>query len=159
MSFTDTLLDRMESTVDDEYQATVLHRSSSISWYAVVYLTMALSAALAWLVPTDRSWIALLPFAPILIASLIGLSWMKRQVPRPRYMRFTPAEWGLIFLILCIMLGGMYYNDPDANLATATGFVVGGIIGGVVAMVSTKLSTKHGRKRDEDRLDGELADD
>ena len=159
MNFNDRIIANYESGVDDEYQAAIMHKSSTLAWHYVSYANLFLAALLAWLVPTNNTWIPLLATAPILIGAFASISWIKKHVPRPRAANLTPMDWALMILAGCLWLGGLYYNNTDATFATAAGYVTGALVGGVVGWSVMFWIQKRGRRQDEARLDAEYADD
>lgn len=159
MTLTDNLLDRVEATVDDEYQRAVLHKGSTVSLYYGAYLSVFLGAALAWLVPADRAYVPLLAIVPPVVGSIIGTAWVKRRVPRPRLARPGPLEVAVAIVATGIWLAGIQFNRPDGDLQTALGLVTGAIVGGVIAFFAIRVFTREARERDEERLDAEFGDD
>ena len=123
MSLGDTVIAGYESTVEDEYQASILHRANTISFHLATYGFLALGAALAWLVPNELFWVSLLVIVPMLVSALVGMSWMRRRAPRPTVHMPGPAGWALIIFIAFAWIAGLQYNAPDTDTSTALSLI------------------------------------
>lgn len=155
----DRIVERYDATVEDEYQSNLMHRSNTIGYHIAYYGYLFIAAALAWIVPAERNWAPLIVVVPMLASAFVATAWMKRNAPRPRILKPTPTEIAMLIVIVGVWLGGLQYNDPNANLATALGLVSGGIVGGIVGYAAGAWALKRGRRKDIERLDAEFADD
>lgn len=159
MSYGDTLIARYDATVEDEYQANLMHRSNTIGYHIASYGYVFVAAAMAWIVPPDKNLAPIMVLVPMFAAVLAATGWMKRKAPRPKLLKPTPAEIAITIVALGLWLGGMQYNDPHASSATAGGLVSGGVFGGIIGYMISAWSTKRGRRKDIERLDAEFGDD
>lgn len=152
----DTLLQRSEQTVDDEYQARVMHEANTLYTIFSVYVTIACCALLAWLLPGKLSILSMIPLIIPWASYSESSRWMKMKAPRPRPWRFTKRELAFFAMLICIHVGGLGYQFSDADFATGgfLGAIVGGVLGGT--LMSAKM--REDRKKDQARLDAELED-
>lgn len=84
----DELLERADRTVDDEYQAQVMHRANTLSTFFTVYLSYACSLILAWCLPGNYT----LFFCRTCDGSILGVHGIipVDEAPRPSP---TPMEF------------------------------------------------------------------
>lgn len=159
MSYGDTVVRRAEDAVDDEYQAQVTHKASTVGLQYCLWSTMALAALLAWVLPGALSlWSFAVLVIPGVAAALGAGRWMRRHAPRPRYIGPTATDWAVILPAAAVMLAGILVHAFDGRPAAAAGMVTGGIIAGVAAPWVTRRRARRGRQRDERRLDADLED-
>ncbi|MGO1949707.1 MAG: hypothetical protein ACTH1D_08740 [Mycobacteriaceae bacterium] len=158
VTYGDNMIRRMEDSVDDEYQAEIMHKASSVGMQYYWWTLLGLGVVFAWVLPGFYSLLSiLLVWAPAL-AVTASQWWMKRYAPRPRFMAMTPGEWAALIPGLAVMCAGMLVNAYDGELSTAAGMVVGGLVGGFAGGWYAKNRARTVRERDERRLDAEIDD-
>lgn len=158
MGYPQQVLNNYDNTVDDEYERQLLHRSSTVTFYAAMWLSFVGGAVLAWALPGNSAlWSALLLFIPA-AAQAIGTRWLRRHVPAPRFAKLSTGEWFALVVILAIWLTGLTVNVWDSSLPAATGALVGAIIGGGLAVFLGPRITRWRRNRDTAKLDATLDD-
>lgn len=81
MSYGDTLIARYDATVEDEYQANLMHRSNTIGYHIASYGYVFVAAAMAWIVPPDKNLAPIMVLVPMFAAVLAATGWMKRKAP------------------------------------------------------------------------------
>ena len=72
MNYNDATLHYFDASVDDEYERTMLHRSSTVSMYLMIWFTFTIGAVLAWVLPGLLSLWSVVMFLPPLLANLLG---------------------------------------------------------------------------------------
>lgn len=163
MSIGNTIIAGYESTIEDEYQANLLHKSNTIAFHISFYGSIVLGAVLAWILPSGNAGLPLLVLLPMVAGSMVGLNWLKKRTPRPRPMLPSPVEWAVLIFTMSMWVTGLIYNSSmdsaSEGLGTAIGGVVGGVIGGAIGFTVAMWALKRGRARDIKRLDAEFADD
>lgn len=157
MSYNDATLQYFDKSVDDEYERAMLHRSSTVSMYLMIWFSFAAGALLAWVLPGLLSFWSMLLFLPPLLGNLLGERWLKQHAPRPAYPGLPRRDWAILIPILLIWLGGIFYNVFEGT-APALSMVIGGIFGGLFANWFIKKHNARNRQRDAERLNSELED-
>lgn len=158
MSYADELLRRNDAAVDDEYQAQINHRSATVGLAYTFWATLVTGAILAWLLPGWQSLTSILVYLPIVTGIVAGQQWMKTRAPRPRAIRLTAGEWALTIPILAVWLAGAFVRGFGGEPAAGLGMICGGVIGGLLGGWLSIRGASAARRRDETRLDAELAD-
>lgn len=152
----DELLKRAEQTVDDEYQARVMHQANSLYTVFSAYLSYACGAMLAWLLPGKLTILSMIPLIAPWLAYMESSRWMKSKAPRPRPWKFTRRELVIFVVLIGLWVGGMAYRSSEADFAVGSfiGAIVGGVLGGI--LMSAKM--RKDRRKDQTRLEAELED-
>ncbi|MBC3186141.1 hypothetical protein H7347_06070 [Corynebacterium sp. zg-331] len=104
MSYADYVIRRQERLVDDEFERAMLHKASTVSLAYSYWLSLTITATLAWLLPGDHAYLSLVALLPALFSPLGGLHWLRRTTPRPRYQRNSTPECiaaVFIFIVIC----------------------------------------------------------
>nr|WP_120492124.1 hypothetical protein [Corynebacterium lactis] len=163
MSYADSVIDRYEATVDDEYQRMLLHQSSTVAFTALMWLSYILAVALIWALPGPNMEIAaMVMFVLPLLGLIVGQWWLRRRVPLPRVNKISIGEIIALVLILALFIGGMARSRMMVGSELAgylTGSVVGVGMGLALVLVIFKIIYPMIRQRDQRRLDRELGED
>ena len=158
MSYNDATLHYFDASVDDEYERTMLHRSSTVSMYLMIWFNFTVGAVLAWVLPGVLSlWSALL-FLPPLLSNLIGEHWLKRHTPRPNYPGLPRRDWAIGIPVLLIWMAGIAHNAFDGITGPTWAMIAGGILGGILAHWATTKHNARNRRKDTERLNDQLDD-
>ena len=164
-NFGDSIVDYVDSTATDEFEAATYHKANSVGFYTSL-LGMALAGAiLAWVLPGRQAlWSVIVLLIP-LISSAASSQWMRNYVATPVIrLRDTPRGVLITYFALCaVWLAGLIVTggfDPSGSFdsAGATGAVVGAVVGAVAAGTVFQRISKRRRQRDQARLDAEAED-
>lgn len=164
-NFGDSIVNYVDGTATDEFEAATYHKASSVGFYTSLIGMALVGAILAWALPARQSlWSAIVLLIP-LISSAASTQWMRNYVAEPIFqLRDTPRSvlityWTLcaVWLVGVIVTGGF---DPSGSFdsAGATGAIVGAVVGAVVAGTMFGRLSKKRRQRDLERLDAEAED-
>ena len=164
-NFGDSIVNYVDGTATDEFEAATYHRANSVGFYTSL-LGMALAGAiLAWVLPgREALWSGVVLVIPLL-SSAAGTQWMRNYVASPViHLRDTPRGVMVTYFVLCaiwlvgLIVTGGFGGSDNFDSTGAGGVIVGAIIGAVVAgLVSHQISKKR-RRRDQARLDAEAED-
>lgn len=158
MGYPHHVLNNYDNSVDDEYERQLLHRSSTVTFYAITWLSFLGGAVLAWALPgTYALWSAILLFIPA-AGQAIGTWWLRKQTAAPRFTKLSPGEWFAIIVILGVWLAGLTVNVWDGSSSAAVGALIGGIVGGGLAAILGPRITRKRRERDMTKINESLAD-
>lgn len=158
MSYGDTYLRRIDDAVDDEYQANVMHRAAAVGARYNWLGTLAVVAALGWILPGEYAlWGSVLAVLPLLIGSVAETSWMKKRAPRPRALRLAPWELVVTVTMLVVWMSGIWFHGASTN-SDLKSAVSGCITGVIVVLLLGRWLANRVRVKDEARLDAELED-
>ena len=164
-NFGDSIVDYVDGTATDEFEAATYHKANSVGFYTSL-LGMALAGAiLAWVLPGRQAlWSVIVLLIP-LISSAASSQWMRNYVATPVIrLRDTPRGVLITYFALCaVWLAGLIVTggfDPSGSFdsAGATGAVVGAVVGAVAAGTVFQRISKRRRQRDQARLDAEAED-
>lgn len=164
-NFGDSIVNYVDSTATDEFEAATYHKANSVGFYTSL-LGMALAGAiLAWVLPGRQAlWSVIVLLIP-LISSAASSQWMRNYVATPVIrLRDTPRGVLITYFALCaVWLAGLIVTggfDPSGSFdsAGATGAVVGAVVGAVAAGTVFQRISKKRRRRDQARLDAEAED-
>lgn len=158
MNYNDATLHYFDASVDDEYERSMLHRSSTISMYLMIWFTFTVGAVLAWVLPGLLSLWSVVVFLPPLLANLLGEHWLKQHTPRPNYPELPRRDWAIGIPIAAIWMAGVTYNAFDTTVIAIVAMVAGGILGGFLASRSIMKHNARNRQKDTERLNAELDD-
>jgi hypothetical protein len=158
MSYGDTVVERVEETVDDEYQERIVHQTYTVIWRYSYFATLIAGAVLAWVLPGKLSAWSALVLLPLAVSSVAGDQWMKQYSPRPRALRMTAGEGVLMAVLMLAWIAGVFLRVQSSDSSMAWGVLISGVTGAVIAYPSTAWSLKRTRAADEQRLDAELED-
>ncbi|WPF66958.1 MULTISPECIES: hypothetical protein [unclassified Corynebacterium] len=156
MSYADFAIKQHERLVDDEFERAMLHKSSTVALAYNDWLCLGSAVILAWILPGYYSLAGLIAIAPITFSRLIGIQWLRRFTPRPRYL--APSKWEIILqvIIFAAIVVGVFHNigwpkDPFSFILPASG----GLLGTYYAYKRSEA------RREEDRkaLDRKLGPD
>lgn len=153
----DSILSKVEGNVVDEYQESMVHKSSTVALSLVPVFAYLLGAILAWAIPGPRAYLSILVMLPIVGPELIGSNWLKAHAPRPGFNR-KQLHWtqGVVTMVLAfIMIAGMAYNAADGEWEP---LILGGIVGAVAAIIFLPFSLNRRKKKDEERLNAQYED-
>ena len=152
-NFGDSIVNYVDSTATDEFEAATYHKANSVGFYTSLIGMALVGAILAWVLPGRQSlWSAIVLLIP-LISSAASSQWMRNYVASPIF-RLPPRSIIVTYWALCaVWLAGVIVTGGFES-AGATGAIVGAIA--VVVMAGT-ISKKR-RQRDQTRLDAEAED-
>ena len=164
-NFGDSIVDYVDDTAADEFEAATYHKANSVGFYTSLIGMALVGAILAWVLPGRQSlWSVVVLLIPI-ISSAASSQWMRNYVASPIFqLRNTPRSIIVIYFALCaVWLAGLIVTggfDPSGGFdsAGATGAIVGAIVGAVAAGTVFESISKQRRKRDQARLDAEAED-
>lgn len=160
MSYGDTVIERVNALVDDEYQAQTAHQAATVGARYSMWASLFAGAVLAWVLPGNYALLSfVVMLVPMLTSEITAEQWMRRRAPRPRYMSLRPVEWGLLILFLGVALAGVLVRVFDGSMASAAGMLVGSVLGASVGIWISRRETARRRLLDERRLDADLDDD
>ncbi|WP_018118740.1 hypothetical protein [Corynebacterium mastitidis] len=155
MSYGDYVIRRQERLVDDEFERAMLHKSATVALSYNDWLILAACAALVWLLPGNYALAGLIAIVPLSFSRFLGIQWMRRTVPLPRYAVPSKGEFLGMVAAMAIIAVGLYHNlgwpkDPFSFLP-----LLGGLTGSYYAY------RRSGARREADRraLDAEQAED
>lgn len=158
--FGDHYVALVEDNADDEYQASIEHKSNTVAVNAMYYGVLVSVALLAWGLPSELSLYSLLPIVVFAFLAVKNL-WMRNYAPTPRPVidkrTILPA-----LLLLLVALAGWAFNiatgpGADSNaLGSLGGSIVGSVIGVSVALIFTPRILHRQRKNDEERFNREI---
>lgn len=157
MSFNDKILERYDTSVDDEFERETLYRSMAISYAWAINLTFVACAILAWVLPGLYSMWAVLPMAFLIFAMATGDRWRRQRTPSPRPTPYSKIEYVLIALVSLLVISGVYKNTlgiVDSDISR--GFLIGGVMSVVCSIFIMKNISIKQRQRDRERLDAQL---
>ena len=163
MSYADSLINRYEATVDDEYQRMLLHQSSTVAFTAMMWLCYILAVVLIWAMPgRNMEIVAIALFLIPLLALVVGQNWLRRKVPLPRISRLSKGEVVALVIVFALWVGGIA-RSRGTNGEELVGYLVGSLIGagvgiGIVLFIF-KVVYPAVRGHDQRRLDRELDED
>lgn len=156
MSYADFSIKRYERLVDDEFERSILHKSSTVALAYNDWLSLGSAVVLAWILPGHYSVAGLIAIIPITLSRFIGVQWLRRSIPRPRYLAPSKREFVLLLVCFAAMTVGVFQNigwpkDPFSFLLP----VSGGLLGSYYAY------KRSAARREEDRkiLDRKLGPD
>ncbi|MEK0372203.1 hypothetical protein [Corynebacterium mastitidis] len=156
MSYGDYVIRRQERLVDDEFERAMLHKSATVALAYNDWLILLVCAILVWVLPGYYALAGLLAIIPLLFSRIIGIQWMRRTVPLPRYAVPSKGEFLGMLAAMAIVMVGFFENvgwpkDPFSFLIP----FLGGLTGSYYAY------RRSGARREADRraLDAEQAED
>ncbi|KQB86295.1 hypothetical protein [Corynebacterium lowii] len=153
MSYADYVIKRTNRLVDDEFEQAMLHKSSTVALAYNDWFCIVLGVIFAWVLPGAYSLLAcIILLIPLTLPRLIGVYWMRRTVPIPRYSTQSPPEFILSVLLMVCMGVGIFHNIGWPSDPFAFTPFIGGLGG---AYYGYKRSEKR-REEDRKRLDKEL---
>lgn len=164
-TFGDTIVNYVDGTAADEFEAATYHKANSVGIYTSLIGTAFVGAILAWALPGRQSqWSVIVLLIPI-ISSAVSSQWMRNYAASPIFqLRNTPRSilvtyWALcaVWLVGVIVTGG-FGPSSGFDSAGATGAIVGAIVGAVAAGTVFERISKKRRQRDQARLDAETED-
>lgn len=158
MSYPTSVIERYDASVDDEYERSILHRSSTVAVRVSYLSALLLMAVLAWVLPGAHSLWAIALFLPLGFGEFISRRWMSRQVARPRPVSPSPFETTLLLAMTAIALVGTGHNREMLTPGFVSGGLIGIIFGAVLAIVLTSRRARRQRATDRARLESELED-
>lgn len=163
MSYADSVIQRYEATVDDEYQRMLLHQSSTVGFTAMMWLCYMLAVVLIWAMPGQNMEAAAVAiFLVPLLALLIGQGWLRKRIPLPRINRVSKGEAAALCVVILLWIAGIARSRMMIGMELA-GYLAGAIVGagmGLAAVFFTfKVVYPAVRDRDQRRLDRELDED
>ncbi len=164
-NFGDSIVNYVDGTATDEFEAATYHKASSVGFYTSLIGMALVGAILAWVLPGRQAlWSAIVLLIP-LISSAASTQWMRNYVASPVIrLRDTPRGVLVTYFALCavwlvgvIVTGGF---DPSGSFdsAGASGAIVGAVVGAVVAGVTSHQFSKKRRQRDLERFAAEAED-
>lgn len=163
MSFNDSLIQRFEDTVDDEYQRIIVHQSSTVSLNAMMWANFVAAAVLVWVFPSPQTrLITMVMFLTPLVGALVGQRWLRKRIPTPRANKLT--RWEVIGLAVVIVawISGTAMAE-GADLPETAGYFSGALMGALcgiaIAAFLFKVLVPKIRQRDQKRLDKQYGDD
>lgn len=164
-NFGDSIVNYVDGTATDEFEAATYHKASSVGFYTSLIGMALVGAILAWVLPGRQAlWSAIVLLIP-LISSAASTQWMRNYVASPVIrLRDTPRGVLVTYFALCavwlvgvIVTGGF---DPSGSFdsAGASGAIVGAVVGAVVAGVTSHQVSKKRRQQDLKRFAAETED-
>lgn len=128
-SYSDAIIDQADASVDDEFERQMLHKSSTVTVKWMSWSILLTAAMLAWaLQGPDTLWTVLICLAP-LVATWIGVAWLRKSVPTPRPVALSRIEWVALILIIVVWLAGIavrgFGSSPSFTIAAAVGAMFG----------------------------------
>ena len=152
-NFGDSIVNYVDGTATDEFEAATYHKANSVGFYTSLIGMALVGAILAWVLPGRQSlWSAIVLLIP-LISSAASSQWMRNYVASPIF-RLPPRSIFVTYWALCaVWLAGVIVTGGFES-AGATGAIVGAIAGVVMAGTISKKR----RQRDQTRLDAEAED-
>lgn len=164
-NFGDSIVDYVDGTATDEFEAATYHKANSVSFYTTLLGVALAGAILAWVLPGREALWSVAALIVPLLGDVAGAQWLRNYVASPIFrLRDMPRVVLVIYFALyAIWLAGLLVTggfDPSGGFdsAGATGAIVGAIIGAVVAGVVSQRISKRRRQRDQARLDAEAED-
>ncbi|MBM7052296.1 hypothetical protein [Rothia sp. ZJ1223] len=158
MSYNDKILERYDTSMDDEFEREVLYRSIAISYTWLTFGVSVVSVILAWVLPGLYSLLSALPMALIGLTHSIGESWLRERAPVPR-VNSSSGEYLLMFLLaLAWVSGAIFRSFTVLGLWGLPGYLM--MIGfATIGSALTLYSYKKRREDDRARLDTQLDED
>lgn len=160
MSINDRIIARNEALYKDEFERAQAAKAGTISFFWSSYGILILAPILAWTLPASHAGLSYLVLFPVIVGSIIGNSWLKKTVARPKinFLRYAWGwEWVFMIIILVAWLPGMWRPD-DFDLSSYSGGFIGAAVGVGLAIALYPVVTGWQRKRDERRIESELED-
>ncbi|GAB2508376.1 hypothetical protein CATRI_04740 [Corynebacterium atrinae] len=152
MSYSDDIIAQADASVDDEFERQMLHKSSTVTVKWMSWAILVTAAMLAWVLDgLDTLWTALIFPAP-LVASWIGLAWLRKSVPAPRPVPLSRIDWIALIFIIVIWLAGIAVKGFGSSLAFTVGAAVGAILGLLAAVFLASRIPARQRRKDIQRL-------
>ena len=164
-NFGDSIVDYVDGTATDEFEAATYHKASSVGFYTSLIGMALVGAILAWVLPSRQAlWSVIVLLIPF-ISGAASSQWMRNYVAEPVIrLRDTPRGVLITYFALCaVWLVGLIATggfDPSGSFdsAGATGAIVGAVVGAVVAGVTSHQFSKKRRQRDLERFAAEAED-
>ena len=164
-NFGDSIVDYVDGTATDEFEAATYHKASSVGFYTSLIGMALVGAILAWVLPSRQAlWSVIVLLIP-LISGAASSQWMRNYVAEPVIrLRDTPRGVLITYFALCaVWLAGLIVTggfDPSGSFdsAGAIGAIVGAIVGAVAAGTVFQRISKRRRQRDQARFDAEAED-
>ena len=156
MSYLDSVLQRYNNAVDDEYEREIMHQSSTLALHLMTYVTVLMAAILAWVIPGPQSLWSLLLILTAPICSFIAGRWMSKRAPRPSSLKTNGFEMAFLIIVIAVWIAGIWVNAYEAEISSGIGLICGGVVGGIAGGVAAQFALKKTRAMDMKRLDAEL---
>ncbi|AIL96833.1 hypothetical protein CUREI_05590 [Corynebacterium ureicelerivorans] len=154
-NFGDSIVNYVDGTATDEFEAATYHKANSVGFYTSLIGMALVGAILAWVLPGRQSlWSAIVLLTP-LISSAASSQWMRNYVASPIFrLRNTPRSIIVTYWALCaVWLAGVIVTGGFDSAGA-----IGAIVGAVAAVVMAGTISKKRRQRDQTRLDAEAED-
>lgn len=161
MSINDRVIVRTEAFYADEFEKAQANRSAVVSYYWMNYANLAIIPVIAWILPADRAYFAILLLIAPFVGQAAGNSWLKKSVARPkiRNMKYLWAwEWAFIAAIILTWLAAMNRDMVGGDLSSHLGGFIGAVIGVTIAVIAVPIVSGWQRKRDLKRLEADAED-
>lgn len=159
--FGDHYVALVEDNADDEYQASIEHKSNTVAVNAMYFGVLVSMALLAWALPAELSAFSLLPCVAIAFVAVKSL-WMRHYAPRPRGIVDKRSLGAATLFLLLIVAGWVFHIATDPSAAdhnawgSLGGSLVGALFGVTAAVIFAPRYLNRLRKNDEKRLNREL---
>lgn len=160
MSINDKIIARNDSLYADEFERSQAAKAGTVSHFWTTYGILALAPILAWCLPASHAGLSYLVLFPVFAGSIIGNSWLKKTVTRPKinFLRYAWGwEWVFMVIILVAWLPGIL-RPADFDLYSSVGALIGAAVGVGLATALYPVLTGWQRKRDEKRLNADAED-
>ncbi|MEJ5997120.1 hypothetical protein [Corynebacterium sp. H130] len=160
MSINDRIIARNEDLYNDEFERAQSEKAGMLSFFWSSYGILILAPVLAWSLPASHAGLSYLVLFPVFAGSIIGNSWLKKTVARPKinFFRYVWGwEWVFMIIIVAAWLPGLV-RPEEFDLSTYTGGIIGAAVGLTLAVTLYPVVTGWQRKRDERRIERELED-
>ncbi len=151
-SLGDRLVTRVETTVDDEFERAVLHRSSSVFAQISVAATMVGMVVLAWALPGWLSLWSSLLIVPLLLAEMIAQTWLRSQVASPRASRMSVRTVIALAVFTVAWAAGVQYQTSGLSDGFGGGALTGAMLGLLATLIFGPRIMQNNRARDAERL-------
>ncbi|WP_040422187.1 hypothetical protein [Corynebacterium lipophiloflavum] len=157
--FGDAVVGAVERDVIDEYESSMVHKSSTVLVSAMGMGVYALGAILAWTIPGNHSALSILVLLPLILGLFASDGWLKfhhvRQEARLES-RFNIRYLSALLALALVQLAGIGYNIGGGMNTFAWGMLGDGVIGAAAGLLMAGKAMDFWHAEDVRRRDAQL---